>query len=402
MPCTRARPTATSAGKRRTAFRSRAFRALWNSGSEGRSRDDGEKKAGREGAPAVTGASTLERASTPRDMYITRVTVQIVGRRARARRTRVFLFAASPGTRRGEDLCSDPPLAGFSLKKNRRAGVKSDSTDYPKLVSLGRPRQRTATPASAPCLGHVAPRRLRVFGVPPLHAQTRSRPRVPRAQGAERAAGGRTRARRFAGTSTHPSSSSRRLAATHGESSSGDSRDGPSHRALSPAPKRCARRLAVSAGPQGARRLSRRRAPPRGGRGNRGEARVGRLLGRPAPPFPNRAPALREPLRNGRAEAVRAAAHAGRVGERIRAAGCAVAARAGNGRGADERVGRRARRAPRRARRLFFRRRRERRRWFFFLLGRRRRRRGPPRVVAAETRRVSPDVAAHSVCVVRV
>ena len=202
----------------------------------------------------------------------------------------------------------------FHKKKNRRAGVKSDSTDYPKLVSLGRPRQRTATPASAPCLGHVAPRRLRVFGVPPLHAQTRSRPRVPRAQGAERAAGGRTRARRFAGTSTHPSSSSRRLAATHGESSSGDSRDGPSHRALSPAPKRCARRLAVSAGPQGARRLSRRRAPPRGGRGNRGEARVGRLLGRPAPPFPNRAPALREPLRNGRAEAVRAAAHAGRVG----------------------------------------------------------------------------------------
>ena len=200
--------------------------------------------------------------------------------------------------------------------------MKSDSTDYPKLVSLGRPRQRTATPASAPCLGHVAPRRLRVFGVPPLHAQTRSRPRVPRAQGAERAAGGRTRARRFAGTSTHPSSSSRRLAATHGESSSGDSRDGPSHRALSPAPKRCARRLAVSAGPQGARRLSRRRAPPRGGRGNRGEARVGRLLGRPAPPFPNRAPALREPLRNGRAEAVRPPLTLGEWGEDTRGGMC--------------------------------------------------------------------------------
>lgn len=44
MPCTRARPTATSAGKRRTAFRSRAFRALWNFGSEGRVAETTEKK----------------------------------------------------------------------------------------------------------------------------------------------------------------------------------------------------------------------------------------------------------------------------------------------------------------------------------------------------------------------
>ena len=137
--------------------------------------------------------------------------------------------------------------------------------------------------------------RLRVFGVPPLHAQTRSRPRVPRAQGAERAAGTNPRATVRGNVNTSI--------------------------VVVPTTRRA----------QGARRLSRRRrAPPRGGRGNRGEARVGRLLGRPAPPFPNRAPALREPLRNGRAEAVRAAAHAGRVGERIRAAGCAVAARAGN------------------------------------------------------------------------
>ena len=56
----------------------------------------------------------------------------------------------------------------------------------------------------------------------------------------------------------------------------------------------------------------------------------------------------------------------------------------------------------RRARRLFFRRRRERRRWFFPPQTTTTTERSSPRCRRRETRRVSPDVAAHSVCVVRV